>query len=293
MNENNQGPKQMLTADMYEFLINGELLSVQKNFTDKDVFNTITLTVEQLNTFEWIEPDPNVTITVNDIAVENGRCDFALAEITAEAKISVKITQGGAEREILINTLNTHLPEIKVEGNSNTPGDFFLSFISTRSIVKTDNDGKIIFYRNEDGDDMHYGLWDFKAHQLGGKTYCFTLYGALVQNNYVSLDKDVYYLADKNGVQITKKGWHTVKTKETVKNSTCTTTYSYTRKYYMKKDGTLTLGFKKLDGKTYYFNPWMFSNTYVWVDEGDGNSTSYYFGKKGDLKKTVKGHYNL
>ncbi|MBQ9337414.1 MAG: hypothetical protein IJS14_08980 [Lentisphaeria bacterium] len=156
---------------MYQFLINGEVLSVPNDFTDGNVFDTVTLTTEQPNTFEWLEADPAVTVTVNGIALEAGRCDFTLASISQEETIEVRITGNSGEHVFEINTLNANLPPVTVEGTSLTPGDFFLSFINTRSIVKTDKAGNIIYYRNEDGEDARYGLWDFKTHQIDGKTY--------------------------------------------------------------------------------------------------------------------------
>ena len=168
---NDQGTGLMLNGNMYYFLINGEILSVPKDFTDGDVFNTVTLTAEQPNTFEWLEADPAVTVTVNGTPLEAGRCEFSLAAISPEETIEVRITGDAEDHGFEINTLNANLPPITVEGVSLTPGDFFLSFINTRSIVKTDKAGNIIYYRNEDGEDARYGLWDFKTHQLDGKTY--------------------------------------------------------------------------------------------------------------------------
>ena len=158
-------------AEYFDFLINGEPLSVERAFSDGEFFNTTMLTVEQPNTFEWLAADNTASITVNGIALENGKCEFSLEEIGEDATIAVQVTQGEITREFEINTLNTHLPPIAVTGASQTPGDFFVSFINTRSIVKTDNEGKILFYRNEDSEDTQYGLWDFKAHQIDGKTY--------------------------------------------------------------------------------------------------------------------------
>jgi autotransporter passenger strand-loop-strand repeat protein len=155
----------------YEFLINGEVLSVRKDFDPDAVFNTVTLTTEQLNSFEWLNLEEGVSIAVNGTALENGKCEFALAKIGEAEKIHVQIAQGDAAREFVINTLNTNLPPITVEGASQTPGDFFLSFFNTRSIIKTDKNGNIVYYRNEDAPDTRYGLWDFKAHQIDGKTY--------------------------------------------------------------------------------------------------------------------------
>ena len=97
MIENKPKQKLMLNGNLYYFLINGEVLSVRKDFIDGDVFDTITLTTEQLNSFEWLEADPAVTITVNGIALEDGRCDFALAEIGQDEKIRVVYTTLGGE----------------------------------------------------------------------------------------------------------------------------------------------------------------------------------------------------
>jgi len=166
-----------VVVEKYEFLVNGEVLSVRKDFADGAMFDTITLTTEQLNAFEWTNPEEGVSITVNGIALENGKCDFALTGINKDNKITVQIAQGDeTPREFLINTLNSHLPEIRAEGvdekpTAHTPGDFFLSFINTRSIVKTDNAGNLLYYRNEDSPDTQYGLWDFKTHQIDGRTY--------------------------------------------------------------------------------------------------------------------------
>ena len=164
------------TRETYDFRINGEVLSVRKAFADGAVFDTVTLTTEQLNSFEWLNAEEGVSITVNGIALENGRCDFALTGINKDTTIEVELTQGESSREFFINTMNSHLPEIRAEiqeGSlgANTPGDFFLSFINTRSIVKTDNAGNILYYRNEDSPDTQYGLWDFKTHQIDGRTY--------------------------------------------------------------------------------------------------------------------------
>lgn len=80
----------------YEFLINGEALSVRKDFAPEAVSNTVTLTTEQLNSFEWTNAEEGVSIMVNGIALENGKCDFALAKLDETEKIRVQFPQGGA-----------------------------------------------------------------------------------------------------------------------------------------------------------------------------------------------------
>ena len=169
--EDSANLREVVINETYDFLVNGESLSVQTDFADGAAFNVITLTVEQLNSFEWVNADTDITITVNGIALENGKCEFALTEISETEQIHVLLTQGDTTREFTINTLNTYLPLITVEGTSQTPGDCFVSFINTRSIVKTDHEGNILYYRNEDAPTMQFGLWDFKTHQINGKTY--------------------------------------------------------------------------------------------------------------------------
>ena len=163
--------RSVISSNAYCFLVNGEPLSVNSDFSEEDYYDAVTLTVEQLNSFEWIDGDDAVSITVNGVALENGKCQFALDTISQDDKIYVQVTEGEETRGFYINTLNSNLPLITTEGSAQTPGDFFLSFINTRSIVKTDNDGNILYYRNEDSEETQYGLWDFKTHQIDGKTY--------------------------------------------------------------------------------------------------------------------------
>ena len=155
----------------YDFLVNGEPLSVSLAFSEGDIYDAVTLTVEQLNSFEWIGDDDSVSIMVNGVALEDRKCEFALESIAQDAQIYIQVTDEGVTRGFFINTLNSRLPLITADGNAQTPGDFFLSFINTRSIVKTDNDGNILYYRNEDSEETQYGLWDFKTHQINGTTF--------------------------------------------------------------------------------------------------------------------------
>ena len=160
MNPNNPISEEAVLV-RYDFLVNGEPLFVISNFGEGDIYDTVTLTVEQPNTFEWVGGNDNVSITVNGVPVVNGKCEFALDAINQDNRIYVQLTENEASRGFYINTLNSNLPLITPEGASHTPGDFFLSFINTRTIVKTDNDGSILYYRNEDSDETQYGLWDF------------------------------------------------------------------------------------------------------------------------------------
>ena len=102
-----------------------------------------------------------------------------------------------------------------------------------------------------------------------------------------SSTSNTYYLADKNGVQVTKKGWHKVSTSSTSKGTSGTTTYKITNWYFVKKDGTLQTGLKKISGKYYCFSPSM-TTEYSYTKQDDEYDTVYYFGKDGTCKKTKK-----
>jgi glucan-binding YG repeat protein len=115
----------------------------------------------------------------------------------------------------------------------------------------------------------------------------------MARNSYAcSTDGKTYYLADKNGVQVTKKGWH----KFTYSEKYTSTGYKYYDKstywVYVKKDGTLQTGLKKIKGTYYYFNPTMRCNS-TFTKEGKEYDTKYYFGRDGKCKKTSKIYHSV
>ncbi len=65
------------------------------------------------------------------------------------------------------------LPEYKLTGETDLPGNFFLSFVYSRNIVMLDGKGNIVWSKHEEqpDKDAHTGWWDFKKHVIDGKTY--------------------------------------------------------------------------------------------------------------------------
>ena len=129
--------------------------------------------------------------------------------------------------------------------------------------------------------------------KIGKKKYVFSEYGLMARNSYAcSTDGKTYYLADKNGVQVTKKGWH----KFSYSEKYTSTGYKYYDKstywVYVKKDGTLQTGLKKIKGTYYYFNPTMRCNN-TFTKEGKEYDTKYYFGRDGKCKKTSKIYHSV
>ncbi len=64
------------------------------------------------------------------------------------------------------------LPGYTVNGSTDLPGNFFLSFVYSRNIMMLDGQGNIVWSKHEDQpEDQHTGWWDFKKHDIDGKTY--------------------------------------------------------------------------------------------------------------------------
>ena len=81
------------------------------------------------------------------------------------------------------------LPNLTVTGSTDLDGDFYISFVYTKIIVKMDGKGNIVWYKHEDtsNDPIPTGYWDFKKHIIDGKTY------------YSYHDQDIQY--DKYGLE--------------------------------------------------------------------------------------------
>ena len=65
------------------------------------------------------------------------------------------------------------LPAIHVEGGTDLPGNFYLSWVYSRDIAMLDGAGNIVWSKHEDqpAEGMATGWWDFKKHVIDGKTY--------------------------------------------------------------------------------------------------------------------------
>ncbi len=65
------------------------------------------------------------------------------------------------------------LPKYKIKGETDLPGNFFLSFVYTRNLIMLDGKGNVVWSKHEEQpkEGLHTGLWDFKKHKIGNKTY--------------------------------------------------------------------------------------------------------------------------
>ena len=91
------------------------------------------------------------------------------------------------------------------------------------------------------------------------------------------------YVAKKSGEVVTKKGLVTVKFSRTTYSSSYVNKTTASLKYYVNKDGKVHLGWKTIDGKKYYFSPYMLASTSITQDNKE-----YFFDKNGVLTRTVE-----
>ncbi len=65
------------------------------------------------------------------------------------------------------------LPGFEAEGSTDLPGKFFLSFVYSRNLIMLDGRGNIVWSKHEEQptEGALTGLWDFKKHDIDGKTF--------------------------------------------------------------------------------------------------------------------------
>ncbi len=64
------------------------------------------------------------------------------------------------------------IPRFTVQGETDLPGNIFLSFVYTKNIVMLDGKGNVVWSKHEDlKDGVEAGYWDFKKHVIGDKVY--------------------------------------------------------------------------------------------------------------------------
>jgi len=96
----------------------------------------------------------------------------AISVITALALILCGCG-GQAEKKGTDAVIADGLAKIETEGDSGLPGNFFLSFVYSRNLIMLDGKGNIVWSKHEEqpSKDVTTGWWDFKKHEVDGKTY--------------------------------------------------------------------------------------------------------------------------
>ena len=65
------------------------------------------------------------------------------------------------------------LAQIDTEGETDLPGNFFLSFVYSRNLIMLDGKGNIVWSKHEEqpAEGVNTGFWDFKKHEADGTVY--------------------------------------------------------------------------------------------------------------------------
>ena len=137
------------------------------------------------------------------------------------------------------------------------------------------------FYVLSDGTALHDCV-----KKIGGKYYAFRYDGSMVENSGYAVKGKKFYLYGSSGarVKITKKGWISLTLSGSYKTTVDSTKYKRKIRFYGNKDGTLATGWKKIDGKWYFFSESsgeMYKSMRITRYDSDGTSRTYIFNKKG------------
>ena len=63
------------------------------------------------------------------------------------------------------------LPAFTINGETDLPGNIFVSFVFTKNLIMFDGKGNIVWSMHKDLDPgVAGGTWDFKKHVIDGKT---------------------------------------------------------------------------------------------------------------------------
>ncbi len=116
------------------------------------------------------------SLTIDGNRLKNNTLALPVKRIDKDSHIIIDYNTGAQQGTVVLNTLNSLIPEMEVSGKGEAPGDYYLSFVWLRLIIKCDNAGDILYYRYEPrtfsdvNDDS--GWWDFKkVRSTDGETY--------------------------------------------------------------------------------------------------------------------------
>lgn len=106
--------------------------------------------------------------TETAVATETTVTEPAATEAALAAPATTEETAATAPKEAAPG-----LCEYEVIGETDLPGQFFLSFVYSRNLILLDGKGNLVWSKHEDpvAEGVQTGFWDFKKHVIDGKTY--------------------------------------------------------------------------------------------------------------------------
>lgn len=109
----------------------------------------------------------------NDGSAEESASDSNAEEYASDSNAEESASGGAGKAAAGDAVVADGLAEFSVEGETDLPGNFFLSFVYSRNLIMLDGKGNIVWSKHEEqpSDDATAGFWDFKKHDVDGKTY--------------------------------------------------------------------------------------------------------------------------
>ena len=94
---------------------------------------------------------------------------MAAAALTLTVGSSLGLAAPSAKAPVVADGL----AKISVEGTTELPGNFYLSFVFSRNLIMLDGKGNIVWSKHEEqpSEGANTGWWDFKKHVVNGRTY--------------------------------------------------------------------------------------------------------------------------
>ena len=116
-------------------------------------------------------------------------------------------------------------------------------------------------------------------YKIGGKWYYFYTSGEMAASSIIPDEKlKCFYIVDASGAMVTTPGWYSIKVTIDIPVTKIW--------FYIKKNGTTTIGWKKIGGKWYYFFEMggIMINSDLLPDGLDIEDKLYFFNKDGTIK---------
>ena len=115
-------------------------------------------------------------ITIDGRVVEDGKAFVPVRKIAKNHFLTLITTKGEKSDTLYLRTMHSDLPDVVIDGDKVSDGEFYLSFVNIRLIARINNAGKYVFYSYEPTETIDTtkcpGWWDFKKHVCDdGETY--------------------------------------------------------------------------------------------------------------------------
>ena len=114
-------------------------------------------------------------ITVDGSVIKDGEAFVPVHKIAKNHFLTLITTKGENSDTLYLRTMHPALPDIEIDGDKVSDGEFYLSFVNIRLIARVNKEGEydFIYYEPTETIDTTKcpGWWDFKKHVIDNTTY--------------------------------------------------------------------------------------------------------------------------